>query len=83
MNDGYSAWPTLAFTSDSTPYVGFEDYGDGATHGGTIQVKKYVLGSWTNVGPANISDGYYNDHMSFTIGPDDVLYIAYADSSTS
>lgn len=83
MNDGFSAWPTLAFTADSTPYLGFEDYGDGATHGGTIQVRKYAAGVWTLVGPNNISDGYYNDHVSFAIGSDDTLYIAYSDSNNS
>lgn len=83
INDGASFWNILAFTSDGTPYVAFEDYGDNAVHGGHIRVRKYVSGAWTTVGPSNISAGSYNDHMAFTIAADDTPYIVYGEMGQS
>jgi hypothetical protein len=71
---------TMAFDSTGTPYVAYSDFNI-VPIGGAV-VMKYTGSAWIAVGTAGFSTGYAS-YTSIAVSPEDQLYIAYSDGSTS
>jgi hypothetical protein len=73
---------SIVFTSDGTPYMTYEDYGDMGANGGATRFVKYSAGALVSINSVN-ADWSYVDWSAMAVGPDDSIYVAYRDMSSS
>ena len=74
-----ASYPSLAFSTDGTPYVAYMDYANGAK----TTVMEYNGSSWVNVGNAGFSAGT-SGYPSLAFSPTDGMpYVAYVDVANS
>jgi len=68
--------PTLAFTTDGTPYVAFTPF-----NGYALAVEKFTGGSWSAAGDENNISATAVNSSKLIIGSDDTPYIVFSASS--
>jgi hypothetical protein len=78
FSDGRAYYPSIAFDSDDTPYVVYQDAGDL----NKATVKRYVGSDWATVGNPGFTEG--NALVtSIALDSDNIPYVAYWDSAIS
>lgn len=76
---GGAGVPSLAFDTADIPYIAYPDYG---YYQGCVNVKKYVSGSWQQVGNTCFSSTF-PDNVRLVITSKDSLFVLYRDGNNN